>query len=374
MKPKIPDTLDSAVIQHFLKHRFEGVLDELAISNFKLPMRATKSRILAFHGFSGHSRQADMKHLGNSLRAAWHFFSAIDLPNHGQSVAPNEEEMRGKIPSMIPLVRAVHAATYKALSLKSDRPLPLYLMGYSAGAIALLTFLQRFPSVQKYIAGVVIIGGAFEVDQNARTWLLEHPHLARVIDVFESKSGLSHVLDYSLDLVSRCYPDVLISELSERYPDDVLEHKKAVDLRTATVLHLAAKRARNNMHLITVPILFLHGAKDPVAGVNAAIQAFEDCGTPPDKKQKKIYENGDHHIIAQAVPDILEWVEREHKRATYERIVYQEGLIKDMVKISSVFFVLLSSWLAELQHALVQLFTIFRAMLARWLDKLMFWK
>ena len=374
MKPKIPDTLDSAVIQHFLKQRFEGVLDELAISNFKLPMRATKTRILAFHGYSGHSRQADMKHLGNSLRAGWHFFSAIDLPNHGQSVAPGEEEMRGKIPSMIPLVRAVHAATYKALSLKSDRPLPLYLMAYSAGAIALLMFLQRFPAVQKYIAGVIIIAGAFEVDQNARAWLQEHPYLARIIDTLESKRGLSHVLDYSLDLVSRCYPDVLISELSERYPDDVLEHKKAVDLRTATVLHLASKRTRNNMHLITVPILFLHGAKDPVAGVAAAIQAFEDCGTAPDKKQKKIYENSDHHIIAQAVPDILEWVEREHKRATYERIVYQEGLIKDMVKISSVFFVLLSSWLAELQHAILQLFSIFRAMLTRLLNKLMFWK
>ncbi len=56
------------------------------------------------------------------------------------------------------------------------------LLGYSAGAIALLTFLQHFPSVQKYIAGIVIVGGAFQVDHTARAWLLEHSYLARLVN------------------------------------------------------------------------------------------------------------------------------------------------------------------------------------------------
>ena len=374
MKPNIPETLDSAFIEHFLKQRFEGVLDELAVSNFKLPLSATKTRVVAFHGYSGHSRQADMKHLGNSLRAAWHFFSAIDLPNHGQSVLPDREETRGKIPSMIPLVQAVHAATYKALSLKANRPIPLYLMGYSAGAIALLTFLQRFPSAQKYIAGVILIAPAFEVDQNARKWLSEHPHLERITHALEGNRATAQVLDYALDLASRWYPDVLVSKLEERYPDDQLEHKQAVDLRTAAVLHLAAKRARNHMSRITVPILFLHGAKDPVAAIEATLQAYNDVGTPLEYKKKIIYEHGDHHIIAQAVPDIIDWIEREYKRAIYEKIVYKEGLIKDMVNISSVLLVFVTSFIENMRGTLFQLLLIFRNMFARWWKKILFWK
>jgi alpha-beta hydrolase superfamily lysophospholipase len=374
MKTKLPDTLDSAVIQHFLQQRFEGVLDELAVSTFKLPLRATKARVCAFHGFSGHSRQADIKYLGNSLRGSWYFFQALDLPFHGQSVAPDEEETRGRLPSILPWARAVHAMTYKALSLKTKKPIPLYLMGYSAGAIALLTFLQMFPLVQKYIAGVILVAPAFEVDQNAREWLLAHPRLAQVIDFCEHRNGTAIVLDCALDLVSRFYPDVFISKLEDVDPSDHLEYKKELHLRTASVLHLAAKRTRRKMSKITVPLLIIHGAQDPVANVRATIQASADAGTAEEEKQLIIYEDADHHIVHRAVPDILEWLNREHARASYEKIVYAEGLLKDTVKISSVFYFLSKTILGAFTHACAQLLFIFRDMFARWITKIMFWK
>ena len=374
MKTKRPYKLDGAIIKLFLQQRFEGVLDELAVDTFKLPLRATKARVIAFHGFSGHSRQADMKYLGNSLRESWYFFEALDLPYHGQSVTPDEEALRGKLPSILPWARAVHAKTYKALSLKSKRSIPLYLMGYSAGAIALLTFLQMFPDVQKYLAGVILVAPAFEVDQNARRWLSEHPHLSKVIEFCERRSGTAVILDHSIDLVSRFYPDVFVSRLQAIDPDDNLEYKKDLGLRTAVVLHLAAKRARRRMSKITTPLLVIHGAKDPVANVQATRKAFEDAATPMEHKQLIIYEDGDHHIMHRAVSDILEWLNREYARASYQKVVYGESLLKDMVKIPPVLFFALKGIVGILVDAVVQLVAIFRDILVRWFLAMKFWK
>jgi alpha-beta hydrolase superfamily lysophospholipase len=264
--------------------------------------------------------------------------------------------------------------TFRRLSFKSKRSVPLYLMGYSAGATTLLTFLQMYPRVQKYIAGVIIIAPALQVDQTARQWLLDHPMLGKLMDYCEHHNSTAVLLDYALDVVSRFYPDVLVGKLEETDPNDKLEYKKGIDLRTAIVLHLAAKRARRKMPRINVPIFFLHGAKDPIAAVGATIEAFESVGTPPEQKTIKIYENGDHHIIHRSVPDIIEWLEQEHKRASYEKIVYEEGLLMDMVGVTAVLFFLSKNIWESFRHAFTQLWTIFRNMFTRWVRKLQFWK
>ena len=125
---------------------------------------------------------------------------------------------------------------------------------------------------------------------------------------------------------------------------------------------------------IPVPLLIIHGAKDPVANVRATVQAAADAGTQEEEKRLIIYEDADHHIVHRAVPDILEWLNREHVRASYEKIVYAEGLLKDTVKISSVLYFLGKTILGAFTHACAQLLLIFHDMFVRWIRNIQFWK
>ena len=234
---RVPKELEGAVMRHFKERRFDAFLRTIARTPHYLPERHTKGRVVIFHGYSGHSEQQPIQHLVQMLKRKEHFsISTCDFPYHGLSNHPDKESDLGKIASFRQWVFTVYVMTYKTLTLRSREPLGVFLIGYSAGALAVLRFLQQYPEVQKYIAGVVLVSVPLEVDQNASAWVLKYKKFLEPI----------------FNMVAWFLPNLPVGDLPEGDPEDTLEFNGRVRAGSAKELRNSVREAREHMKDIEV--------------------------------------------------------------------------------------------------------------------------
>lgn len=372
----VSETFHGATVEHVDERVLEDSPNELARNHFYLPLSATKAAVIAFHGYSGHSRQSDMKHLANELRREWYQVTSFDLPNHGQSVTPEREQYRGQVPSFGPIIRAIHGQVSKTLvtqaklAANGKKSLDLCLVGYSLGAIGILRFLQKFPQFQPYVR-IILINPAFDVDENARKFLEEHPVLGKVAP-YLVHAERKDFFDYGMDIVSRFWPDIPMAELQARDPNDKLEFQEKISMKTSKTLRQESKRARREMPRITCSMLIIQANDDKVTNPKASVDAFRRAGTP-DGMKSLLTVDADHHSVEKSIQHVVAWLNAHNTGSTMKRLKISPGLINDAVNFTSVFARLLLDQRNAFRRAFVDLFVIFRDMLKRWSSKIESW-
>lgn len=293
-----PQDFRSAVIRHIKQNRDNESLRNLFRAPRYMPEKYVKARAVIFHGYSGHSEQPHIQHLVHILEQHERISTSLcDFPDHGLSTDPDRPKDHGKIRSFRRWVYTVYTMTYKTLGLRSKKNLGVFLIGYSAGALAILRFLQTHPEVQPYLAGVVLIAVPLEVDQNAAPWVLKY----------------KRYLEPVFNMLAWFFPNMSVADLPEGNKDDPLEYNGKVRARTAKELRDAAHAAREAMSAIRVPILFIHGDLDSVALSAPVERAYQSVETPADKKRVIIYRGAPHKILHQAVDDVRAWIVERSK-------------------------------------------------------------
>lgn len=320
----ITGKLEGALQRHFKKNASKGLLYRTAHNSYYLPVEFTKGRAAIFHGYTGHSDQPSVQHLVQVLRRKMHFTAfTLDFPYHGLSNDPEKPSDLGKITSFRRWVHAVRVGTYQVLKLRSEKNPGVFLIGESAGALAIIRFLQVNPEIQKYLAGVVILSVPLEVDQNASKWIQRNIKLLEPI----------------LNLVACVFPNFPVGDLPEGSKEDSLEYHGRIRARAAMELRNAAleARARQALERIEVPILFIHSDSDGIALPEQVRVAYRSVATPSDKKEFIVYQGAPHRVLHQAVGDIQEWIEKRNLMKDWKPF-QEEGVLNETVKFSSLWW------------------------------------
>ena len=319
---KVSEKLEGALQRHFKKNTSKGLLYKIAHNSYYLPVEFTKGRAAIFHGYTGHSDQPSIQHLVQILRKKMYFTAfTCDFPYHGLSNDPEKPSDLGKITSFRRWVHTVRVATYQVLKLRSEKQPGVFLVGESAGALAIVRFLQVHPEVQKYLAGVVILAIPLEVDQNASQWVQRNIKL----------------LEPVFSLIAWIFPNFPVGDLPEGSKEDILEYHGRVRALTAKELRNAAfeARARQALEKIEVPVLFIHSDADGVALPEPVRIAYRSVATPEDKKEFIVYQGAPHRVLHQAVGDIERWIKGRNEAKDWVPF-QEEGVVNETVRLSSV--------------------------------------
>ena len=352
---EIPAKLTGSFIRHFLKDKYRKTLFRLCRGEKELPEGQAQFRTAIFHGFTKHSDTPDMQKFRHTLQHKGRsdlFY--LDLPYHGLSEP--DVRLRGKIKHFGRLIEAVFALTLKALArpATSGPTPPVILIGYSTGALAIMRFLQIYPELQKYIAGVVFVAIPLRLDHKAND--LVQKYRKYVERVMRWASYLPYIKDLPIG-------DVGVGD-----PSDELEYNDKIGLRSAMELHVATIEARRNFDKITVPCLFLHCAKDPIAPIGDAKDAYNLVLTPTELKELIIYPNAEHGLLDEQksrldiTEDMLKWMAKIRERAAWMPVEH-ENLMDDTMELTSDTFFYLRRRLTQVKKILL-----------RWFDNLAFWR
>ncbi len=259
--------------------------------------RVAKGNVIILHGYRGHVREPHFKNIANAFDDEFFNVVTCDLPNFGKSI-PEDMSYYGQVPSFNDLVEVAKALTYAILTSKAKNRVPTFLVGYSVGALTILRFLQRYISVQRYIAGVVFISLPLRVEKNA------DPKLLRYKKIIEPLLGFIAGTNPHMR-VAAYEPDEFSSGDREHFKGDM-------EIITAKEIFYAANHARTRTDRIHIPTLFVHGADDQTTAPLSEMElAFESISTAPDKKTKIIYPGVGHLVLQQhryAIADIVAWV------------------------------------------------------------------
>lgn len=333
-----PEELEGALMRHYKDRQFKRFLLTIARTPHYLPEKYTKGRAVVFHGYTGHSEQPSIQHLVQILKHKMGFtVSTCDFPYHGLSNDPGKESDLGKIISFRRWVYTVYVMTYKTLMLRSEKQFGVFLIGESAGALAILRFLQTYPEVQKYLAGVVILAVPLEVDQNASRWVQRHKRL----------------LEPVFSLLAFFFPNFPVGDLPEGDRADSMEYHGKVRARTAKEIRDAVFEARRVMGKIEVPILFIHSDSDGVALPEQVEIAYRSVATPEDKKEFIIYKGVPHRVLHYAVKDIERWIEMRNQTKDWVPF-HREGLLNDAVELSAIWVLAITRTLQLLLRTLLR--------------------
>jgi alpha-beta hydrolase superfamily lysophospholipase len=330
-------------MRHFVGKRFERLIRSLARDVSYLPEEDTEARAAVFHGYSRHSRYPDMHKVTDILLDAFCSVSKCDFPYHGRSVPKDQPEERGQIKSFLRLVHAVHATTYKVLTVDSKKQLSAFLIGNSAGALAILRFLQEYPHVQKYLAGVILIGTPLSITHNASEWVQRH----------------EKVLDPMFDFISRIIPTLPVGDLPSGIKDDPQEYHGKIRARTAQQMYRTAKAVRAKTDCIYVPILFIHGDQDQHALIGAVEEMYAQI--PSADKQLIVYPGAGHDIFVRGAHDAVRWMKERYGNPGVVITNPAENLIpiEDLIRASGVIIA-----------ATTELFEIIVLVIVRYLKKI----
>lgn len=277
------------------------------------------------HGYRENIGARHFKDLSDYFIDAQFNVVAFDLPRFGRSPA-ERPELRGQIVSFAELVRALKSMLFAVLDSEQKSKVPTILVGYSNGALDILRMLQIYLYLQRYIAGIVLIATPLNVEGNARKELLRWKSVIKPL----------------FGLFAKIRPHFAVNqyEPDEFSKDDPHHFKGAMEALTANQILVASEKARAAIKKITVPVLFVHGADDKTAPLDAVEWAFGQIGTPREDREKIVYPEIGHLVLQkhrQAMEDIVKWSKIRVKLAPPPPKIHNDpdpqNRIRQLVKI-----------------------------------------
>lgn len=233
--------------------------------------------VVIVHGFNSHSGQYQWvaeQFVANGLAVY-----ALDLRGRGQS-----EGERFYVEKMEDFVEDVQTLVQQA---KAAEPgLPVFLLGHSAGGVVSCIYTLEH---QAELAGLICESFAHElpVPELVLTLLKGVSYIAPHTGVFKLNNA-----DFSRD------PKVVAALNS-----DPLIHEESQPAQTAAVMLRADERLKREFHLITLPVLILHGTLDKATKPSGSQHFYEQAGSPD--KTLKLYEGHFHDLLSDVDKEIV---------------------------------------------------------------------
>lgn len=273
-----------------MKHtagEFEGPNCELFFQTW-IPEGETRAAVVISHGVGEHSGRY-MNIVGPLTQKG---FAVWAYDHLGCGSSPGQrghidswEDFRGGLRSFLEWV------------FSKNQDIPVFLYGHSMGSLVALDYIQRSP---EGLQGVVLSGTPVEptgVGSPAKRLFARL--LSRMTPAYSINLGLDPT-DLSRDL-----------QVVQAYRDDPLV-QQYVSLRWGTEAMSVRETACSHPELVRLPVLFIHGSKDPLNQVSGVRTFFEQIGYAD--KQLLIYEGSlhephndlDHEIVA---ADLIKWLE-----------------------------------------------------------------
>lgn len=247
--------------------------------------------IILVHGYAEHS--ARYEHVIRALLDAQFAVFALDHRGHGRSggtlgLVDRWEHLVGDLETYVRSVRDVQKA----------EPRPLFMIGHSMGALAVIDFLARQSSE---VDGAVMSGLA----------------LVPTVQVPGPVLALSSIL-------SRLSPTLPVAPLESKYvsrdpqvvaaydADPFVYHGKVM-ARTGNELLAAAGKVRARLDSVDQPVLFISGDADKLTSPEGTDLAFEAVSSS-DKKRKH-YAGLYHEVFNEperetVLADTIAWLEK----------------------------------------------------------------
>lgn len=251
-----------------------------------LPDKMSRGVVVIVHGFNSHT--------GYYFRVAEQFTDsglavyALDLRGRGKS-----EGERFYVEKFEDYISDVHALV--RLAQAREPGLPIFLLGHSAGGVISCVYTLEH---QDELSGLICESFAFQVPS---------PDFA--IAVIRGLSRLAphaHVLKLPNKQFSR---DPQIVEAMNR--DPLIANEVQPTHTLAELVH-ADERLKRDFHLITLPVLILHGTLDKVTKPDGSRIFYEQAGSKD--KTLKLYEGHYHDLLSDigkeaVMADIIGWID-----------------------------------------------------------------
>lgn len=284
-----------------------------------------KANAVILHGLRGHMRTKAMRKLADALEDAGCNTTICDLPQHGTNAG--KKQRWTKIKSFKDFVRIARAMTYITLLSRSRGDLPTFIIGYSLGALITIRLLQLNPFIRKNIKGVICLSTPLKVDHHAGKAIRRNRQLIERLSPF--------LLKYLPWLPVSKVPSSKTGRLAaddEEWVTDPLFYKGPLVFRMAWKIRTAAQNANNNLGLINMPILFLHGGKDAISPLSAVMKAYGNI--PSEDKTLKLYKEVRHDIInGEVLEDMAHWLKERIRQYEKENGSTAKWNFKNLLKL-----------------------------------------
>lgn len=242
--------------------------------------------VVIVHGFNSHSGQ--YLWVGEQLAANGLAVHALDLRGRGKS-----EGERFYVEKVEDYINDVDKLVTMA---KTQEPgLPVFLLGHSAGGVVSCIYTLEH---QAKLAGLICESFAHElpVPDIVLSLLKGVSYIAPHTGVFKLNNA-----DFSRD------PAVVASMNNDPLIQD--ENQPA---QTAAVMVRADERLKEEFHLITLPVLILHGTLDKATKPSGSQHFYERAGSTD--KTLKLYEGHFHDLLNDidkeiVLADIQRWID-----------------------------------------------------------------
>jgi acylglycerol lipase len=241
-------------------------------------MPGRKATVALIHGLAEHSQR--YLHVMERLNAADYDVLAVDIRGHGRS-----DGFPGNVGGLDDWVKDAAALVERARQDADGSQ--VFLLGHSLGALISATFVARDPGA---VDGLVLSG----------------------IAVLAGTSLLAAMSDPDApgmppEAVSRD-PEVV-----KAYVEDPRVFYDRVPPEANAAALTAAIEVNQSGHLITVPVLMVHGSEDAIADVEGARELFAQLGS--EDKELIVYDGLYHEVMNEpeqerVLDDVVAWLDR----------------------------------------------------------------
>ncbi len=245
-----------------------------------------KAGIVLVHGLGEHSGRYHKA----ALRMVESGFSVytFDLRGHGKSdgVLAAVDSFEDYLDDMEVFLKRV----------REEQPPPLFLMGQSMGGlVAALYTATRKPSLR----GLILSAPAVRLGRSVP------PFLQKATGVIGRILPGMPTMSIDPELLSRD------KQVVEDYQNDPLVYHGKFPAVMGLEMLRGGKSLRDQMDLLQVPVLILHGEKDRLTSPEGSRELYDGIGSRD--KTIKIYENMEHDLLHEpekqrVFDDILEWM------------------------------------------------------------------
>ena len=196
-------------------------------------------------------------------------------------------------------------ATFVDIVKTREPGLPVFLLGHSAGGVIACVYALEH---QDGIAGLICEDFAYQVPA---------PEVAlAIVKGVSYVAPHAHVLKLKNEDFSR--DPAVVAALNA----DPLIANEAQPSETVAELVRADQLLKKSFHLITLPLLILHGTADKVTKPSGSKEFYENAGS--GDKTLKLYEGHFHDLLAdigkeQVIADIQAWIDARLETVTRSR-------------------------------------------------------
>lgn len=253
-----------------------------------LPAAAPKAAIALVHGHGEHIGRFD--HVAAALTQAGYTLLGFDLRGHGKSAGP-----RGHTPGYPALMEDITAFLSQ---LDARAPgLPRFLYGHSLGGNLVINYALR---CKPNLRGVIATGPWLELAfQPPASQVRLARFMNRIAPAFAQGSGLNtQGLSHDQAVVAA-------------YEQDPLVHDR-ISARLFVSMYETGLWALEHASELTLPMLLMHGAEDPITSAKASAEFARRAG---DKVTLKVWESLYHEIHNEPVQAdvfkfMVDWLDR----------------------------------------------------------------